>query len=337
MIEHIFEGYNWLPYLFAFLMGLAMLIYALLDGYDLGVGILTDNAESDQKDLMIASIGPFWDANETWLVLGVGILLVAFPGAQGIILGKLYIPVFIMILGLIFRGVAFDFRAKVPYQKKWRWNLAFYWGSLITALAQGYMLGSYIMGFKYTWIAIVFSILTSLAVASGYCLIGACWLIMKTSDQLQLRAVKWAQYHLVNTVIGIVLVSIVTPLASERIYHKWFSMPDFFYLLPIPILTGTLIFWLYLLLRKMPLENDRKSWLPLILTGLIYVTCFSGLAYSFFPYIVPGQLHIVDAASAPEALIVILVGTLFVLPLILLYTIFSYWIFRGKTHGLSYD
>ncbi len=336
MADIIADG-SWLPLTFAFLMGLSMLIYAVLDGYDLGVGILSDSATEDEKDRMIASIGPFWDANETWLVLGVGILLVAFPAAHGIILTELYMPVSVMLFGLIFRGVAFDFRAKVPYQKKWRWNLAFFLGSLLTALSQGYMLGSYIMGFNDSWLAIGFSFLIALCVASGYSLVGACWLIFKCEDELQKKAVGWAKYHLVNTTVGIGLVSLTTPILSERIFEKWFSFPEILMLSPIPLATGALIVGLYMLLERMPFPKDEYAWLPFIMTIAIYVLCFGGLAYSFYPYIVPEQMTIVEAASAPESLIITLVGTLIVLPILLGYTGLSYYIFRGKAQDLRYD
>lgn len=336
-MQEIIESGHWLPYTFAFLMGLSMLIYACLDGYDLGVGMLTDSADADEKDRMIASIGPFWDANETWLVLGVGLLLVAFPAAHGIVLTELYLPVALMLFGLIFRGVAFDFRAKVPYQKKWRWNTAFFLGSLLTALSQGYMLGGYITGFADGWGPFLFSCLIALAVASGYCLIGACWLILKCEGKLQKKAVNWARYHLFNTCIGIALVSIATPLVSERIFEKWFTLPEFLFLAPIPLITGALIVGLYLMLNKMPFKNDDYAWAPFIMTLGIYVLCFGGLGYSFFPYIIPDQMKIVEAASAPESLIIILVGALIVLPVLIGYTALAYYIFQGKARDLSYD
>lgn len=337
MISQIIESGDWLPYVFAFLMGFSMLVYALLDGYDLGVGILTADAQPEEKDRMIASIGPFWDANETWLILGVGLLLVAFPAAHGIILTELYLPVALMLLGLIFRGVAFDFRAKVPYQKKWRWNLSFFAGSLITALSQGFMLGAYITGFADGWGAFIFSVLIALSLASGYALIGACWLIMKCEGALQEKAVKWAKYHLFNSCIGIALVSMATPLVSQRIFEKWFSIPEIFYLSPIPIITGALIIWLYALLLKMPMSGDRYAWLPFILTIGISITCFCGLAYSFFPYIILNEMTIVEAASAHESLMIILIGTLIVLPVLIGYTALAYYIFKGKAQDLSYD
>lgn len=333
----IFNDGSWLPYSFAFLMGLSMLIYAVLDGYDLGVGMLIDGANWHEKDRMIASIGPFWDANETWLILGVGLLLVAFPAAHGVILTELYLPVAIMLFGLIFRGVAFDFRAKVPYQKKWRWNRYFFLGSLLASLAQGYMLGSYIIGFDHSWAGIAFSVVIAISVASAYCLIGACWLIMKTEGSLQQKAVGWAKYHLVNSVVGLAAVSIATPLINERIFDKWFSFPEFLALAPIPVTTGLLIIGLFMILRHMPFPQDKYCWLPFVMTILVYILAFIGLAYSFFPYIVPEQMTIIEAAAAPGSLMIMLVGALIVIPVLIGYTALAYYVFRGKATELSYD
>lgn len=337
MIEQMIADGSWLPYTFAFLMGLSMLIYAILDGYDLGVGMLIDSANWHEKDRMIASIGPFWDANETWLILGVGLLLVAFPMAHGVILTNLYLPVAVMLFGLIFRGVAFDFRAKVPYQQKWHWNNKFFYGSTLAALAQGYMLGSYIIGFNTNFSGIMFSCLIAIAVASAYCLVGACWLIMKCEGSLQEKAVEWAKYYLTNSVVGLIAVSAATPLLSPRIFEKWFSLPEMFFLAPIPLLTGALIVGLYMLLRKMPLTEDRYCWLPFVMTIFIYVLSFIGMAYSFFPYIVPEQMTIVEAAAAPASLMIMLFGALIVLPILLGYTFLAYYIFHGKATELSYD
>jgi cytochrome d ubiquinol oxidase subunit II len=336
-MQNIFADGSWLPLTFAFLMGLSMLIYAVLDGYDLGVGMLIDSANSHEKDRMIASIGPFWDANETWLILGVGLLLVAFPAAHGVILTQLYIPVAIMIFGLIFRGVAFDFRAKAPYQQKWRWDQKFFLGSLLTSLAQGYMLGFYIIGFDTSWAGIMFSCLIAVTLASSYCLIGACWLIIKCEDTLQVKAVQWAKYHLLNSVVGLMAISTATPLLSDRIFEKWFTLPSLFYLAPIPLITGALIVWLYLLLRKMPMDKDRYCWLPFVITLAVFVLSFIGLAYSFFPYIVPERMTIVEAAAAPESLMIMLFGALIVLPALLGYTFLAYYIFHGKATELHYD
>ncbi len=334
----IFANGQWLPLVFAGLMGLAMLIYAVLDGYDLGVGMLLKGATSAQKDRMIASIGPFWDANETWLVLGVGLLLVAFPEAHGVILGNLYLPVAVMLIGLILRGVAFDFRAKARIDHKEAWNNAFFAGSAMTALAQGYMLGSYILGFDHSVGAIAFACLVAVCVAAGYCLIGACWLIMKAEGSLQKLAVRWARLALAGTTGGIVLVSLITPLVSTRIFDKWFAMPNMLVLAPIPVLTVVLVFALDRLLNRLPMPNDRGNWWPIVMVIGMYVLCFAGLTYSFFPYIVPEKMLIVEAASAPESLMIMLVGALIVLPVLLGYTFLAYKIFHGKvTSELSYD
>jgi cytochrome d ubiquinol oxidase subunit II len=333
----IFTNGEWLPLSFAALMGLSMLIYAVLDGYDLGVGILMKRGTDAEKDRMIGSIGPFWDANETWLVLGVGLLLVAFPKAHGIILSSLYLPVAIMLIGLTLRGVAFDFRAKAKITHKNAWNNAFFAGSLITAMAQGYMLGSYILGFEQSLAALAFSLLVGLCVVAGYCLIGACWLIMKTEGELQCKSVRWARASLWATMVAIALISISTPLVSERIFEKWFSFPNIVLLAPIPLITGALVITLEILLRQLPKPNDRWCWVPFITTIGIFILCFHGLAYSFYPYIVPDQLKITEAASAPESLKIILVGALIVLPVLIGYTFLAYKIFHGKAKELSYE
>ena len=194
---------GWLPVAFLALMGLAMLAYVILDGYDLGVGILLRRADDAQKDQMIASIGPFWDANETWLVLGVGILLTAFPLAHGVILTALYLPVALMLLGLTLRGVAFEFRAKAPAPRKALWNKIFYAGSLLATFSQGLMLGLYVTGFANTPAAWAFALLTGACVCAGYALLGAAWLIIKTEGVLQLKAVTWARASLLLTGAGI--------------------------------------------------------------------------------------------------------------------------------------
>lgn len=333
----IFANGDWLPLSFAALMGLSMLIYAVLDGYDLGVGMLMRGADDGEKDRMIGSIGPFWDANETWLVLGVGLLLVAFPAAHGIILSNLYLPVAVMLIGLVLRGVAFDFRAKAKSNHKQAWNYAFFGGSLSAALAQGYMLGSYIVGFQSNTIGIAFSCLVGLCVVAGYCLIGASWLIMKTEGALQRKSIRWARISLWATMGAILLISVTTPLVSTRIFDKWFSFPNILLLAPIPLFTASLVIAMEVLLKKMPRPHDKLCWLPFVTTVTIFILCFHGLAYSFYPYIVPDQLKIVDAASAPESLKIILVGALVVIPCLLGYTFLAYKIFHGKARDLSYN
>ena len=329
------EG-HWLAFAFAFLMGLSILLYVILDGYDLGVGILLRGATDDEKDKMIASIGPFWDANETWLVMGVGILLVAFPIAHGTILTALYLPTAIMLIALILRGVSFDFRAKVLSSRKHLWDKSFFIGSLLAALAQGYMLGLYIMGFEHSLASHLFGMLAGVCVAAGYSFIGAGWLIMKTDGDLQKKAVRWARISLWLTAVGIGLVSIATPLVNERIFDKWFSIPNIVLLAPIPIITGVVILLVDYTLRKLPMPQDRLAWVPFAGAVATFVLCFHGLAYSFYPYIVPEKMTIFGAAAAPESLMIIFVGAMVVLPCIIGYTIFAYRVFWGKVQDLRY-
>ncbi|MEO1641040.1 MAG: cytochrome d ubiquinol oxidase subunit II [Pseudomonadota bacterium] len=327
----------WLPFVFAALMGASILIYVVLDGFDLGVGVLFPFAAEDEKDRMIASIGPFWDANETWLVLAVGLLLVAFPSAHGAILTALYLPVAIMLIGLILRGVAFEFRAKAPAPHKKLWNNAFFAGSLMTSLSQGFMLGMYVMGLEYTLLNVGFGLLTAVFLTVGYSFIGATWFIHKTDGGLQVKAVEWAKGGIWGLILGIGAISAATPFVSARLFDKWFSWPEALYLAPLPIISGLLVFWLWSMLRQMPYENDRRSWQPFTAATALWVMAFGGMAYSFYPYVVPEQITIYEAASAPESLFIILIGTCIVLPTIMGYTVLSYFIFRGKATELRYD
>lgn len=325
-----------LPLVFLVLMGFSMLMYVMLDGYDLGVGMWLLSGSKDEKDLMIGSIGPFWDANETWLVLGVGILLIAFPAAHGMVLTALYIPVTCMLIGLILRGVAFDFRAKAPAGQLRLWNSIFMLGSTIAAVSQGWMLGRYITGFAESPAATVFAVLIALALPAAYALLGACWLIMKTEGALQLKAQRWARIMLPPVVVGIALISLATPLASPTVFERWFTLPAFLYLLPIPVFTlTTLGFIAWSLWRDTNLLGTHAS-RPFYLVLVLFLLAALGLAYSIVPYVVIDRLLAVDAASSPEALRVILLGTLFSVPAILGYTFFTYRVFRGKAQPLSY-
>ncbi|MGC1276214.1 MAG: cytochrome d ubiquinol oxidase subunit II, partial [Planctomycetaceae bacterium] len=306
-----------LPLIFAGLMGLAILIYVVLDGFDLGIGILFAFAGEEEQDTMVAAIGPFWDANETWLVLAVGLLLVAFPLAHGVILTALYLPVFVLLFGLILRGVAFDFRAKVPAHRKRRWNRIFFAGSLIASLAQGYMLGIYVLGLPTGMPAIIFGALVALCLAAAYAAMGAAWLIYKTEGELQKKAVLWLRSALVFTALGMGAVSLATPLASPRIFDRWFVLPDMIYLAPLPILSAALFAWLWWQTFHLPKADDRHALLPFLTLAAIFTLGFAGLAWSFYPYVVPDKLTIWEAAAAPGSLGLILVGTLVVLPIIL--------------------
>ena len=326
-----------LPLIFAGLMGLSILIYVCLDGFDLGIGILFPFANADERDLMVASIGPFWDANETWLVLAIGILLVAFPVAHGAILTQLYLPVTLMLIGLILRGVAFEFRAKAPVGHKRVWDTVFWAGSVISSLSQGFMLGLYVMGLAWTWFHIGFAVVTAVFLTVAYSFIGAAWVILKGEGALQKKAVGWAKGGMWGVVLGMAAVSMATPLVSTRIYDKWFSMPQMLWLSALPVTSLILIAVIWATLRRLPLDQDRLAWVPFVATILLFALGFGGMAYSFFPFVVPEALTIYEAAAAPESLWIILVGTMVVLPMILAYSALSYVIFRGKATALRYD
>ena len=324
-----------LPVIFMALMGLAMLTYVVLDGYDLGVGMLLPRATPAQKDMMIASIGPFWDANETWLVLGVGILLIAFPKAHGVVLTALYLPVTLMLVGLILRGVAFDFRVMAQDSHKPLWTKVFFAGSGLASVSQGWMLGHYVTGLKAGWQFDVFSGAIALALPAAYVLLGACWLILKTEGELQHKAVLWAKLAWPPVVIGMGLISIATPWVSDIVRERWFSMPAFIALLPIPLMTV-----IALVVARVMLNSQRVlgglCWLPFTLVISVFVLGFFGLSYSIFPYVVMDQLTLWQAASSPAALKVILIGVCISVPAIAGYTVFAYRVFGGKASELRY-
>ena len=326
----------WLPLFFLGAMGFAMLSYVVLDGYDLGVGILLKRAGDADKDVMISSIGPFWDANETWLVLGVGILLVAFPFAHGIVLTELYLPVAIMLAGLILRGVSFDFRAKVNLAQKPLWNFLFYFGSLVTAVSQGVMIGRHIIGYESGVLGWVFAALVGICLPAGYALLGATWLIMKTEGSLQLRAISWARASLWLTGLGIALISAATPYFSPEIMSRWFSYPNILGLAPIPIATAFLFLITDRALHQLKANPSQREWLPFTATVAIFWLSFFGIAYSLFPYLIVDRMTVWQAAASTQSLWVIFWGAIVVLPTILAYTLFSYRIFKGKTQPLSY-
>jgi cytochrome d ubiquinol oxidase subunit II len=324
-----------LPVIFMALMGVSMLVYVVLDGYDLGVGLLMPRATPAQKDRMVASIGPFWDANETWLVLGAGILLIAFPKAHGVVLTALYLPVAVMLVGLILRGVAFDFRVKARDEHKPLWNRAFFVGSGMAAVSQGWMLGHYITGLNPGWQYDLFAGAIALALPAAYVLIGAGWLIMKTDGELQQQAVSWAKLAWVPVVIGMGLISLATPWVSATVRERWFSMPAFIALLPIPLMTVVALGLLRLSLNWKRVLGSL-CWVPFVLMVTVFLLGFFGLAYSLYPYVVMDKLDLWQAASAPGSLMVILVGVAITVPMIAAYTVFAYRVFWGKAGELSY-
>ena len=328
-----------LPVIFMALMGVSMLVYVVLDGYDLGVGMLMHRASATQRDAMVASIGPFWDANETWLVLGVGILLIAFPKAHGMVLTALYLPVALMLVGLILRGVAFDFRVKAQDNHKPMWNRAFIAGSGLAALSQGWMLGRYITGLETGWSYQLFAAAIALALPAAYVLLGACWLIMKTEGELQQHAVRWARIAWPPVVVGIALISVATPWVSATVRARWFSLPEFIGLMPIPLISVLALVATRALLNSSRVagpDGGKLSWLPFMLVVLVFVLGFFGLAYSIYPFVVMDKLTLWQAASSPAALKVILIGVSISVPAIAGYTVFSYRVFSGKAGELRY-
>ncbi len=318
------------------LMGLSIILYAILDGYDLGVGILLPLKNKKYRNTMIASIGPFWDANETWLVLAIGILLVAFPAAHSEILRLLYLPISFMLIALILRGVAFDFRAKAAISHQALWDKIFKFASLVTALCQGYMLGQYVTGFSANLSSYAFSLLSAFGVAAAYSLIGATWLIMKTQGAIQFRTIRWAKIAMLMCLLGVVLVSIVNPLINPGVFDRWFSGGGAYFLLLLPLSCFSLFFYLYSMLKRPLLITSKGESSPFFTTVAIFILCFSALCFSYFPYIIPGKMTIWQSVSAPESLNFLLWGTLFVIPCILAYTVFSYRVFWGKVEVLRY-
>jgi len=325
-----------LPIVFLAIMGASLVLYVVLDGYDLGIGLLLPLASDREKDTMIAAIGPFWDANETWLVLGVGVLLIAFPAAHALVLTSLYIPVTIMLFGLILRGVSFDFRVKAASHQKRMWNRAFAGGSLIAAVAQGWMLGSYITGLAPGAVNLAFSVLIAATMPALYVVLGAGWLLLKTEGALFDKALAWGSRALPVMGVALVAISISTPLVSSTIRDAWFSLPNFIGLLPIPLATSIAFGAVYWVLHRRDLALAGYAWIVLGGTIVVCVMAALGLAYSLYPYIVLDRLTIWEAAAAPSSLKFVFVGVALVLPFTIAYTIFVYRIFHGKATGLSY-
>jgi cytochrome d ubiquinol oxidase subunit II len=328
-----------LAIIFAGLTCFSLLLYAILDGYDLGIGIslpMRGENSLEQRNTSIAAIGPFWDANETWLVLSVGLLLVAFPAAHSAILYQLYLPATLLLIGLILRGVAFDFRAKVKHDYQIYWDWTFKIGSLISTFSQGFMLGLYIMGLEYSLASTIFAVFSGVCVTAAYALIGNCFLIMKTSGHLQIRAIKQAKRFGVFTFFGILAVCLVNPLVNPSAFDVWFGSPLAFLYAAIPLVCFSMFVLGYRVLKKLPTKNDNGSWLPFAITIIVFVSCFVGLVLSFYPFVVPGQMTLFEAAAAPESLTIILIGAIIVVPIIFMYTAFTYYAFRGKAETLQY-
>jgi cytochrome d ubiquinol oxidase subunit II len=322
-----------LPVIWAAVIGTAVAMYVILDGFDLGVGILFPFTRTEsERDQMMNSVAPFWDGNETWLVLGGAGLLVAFPQAYAVIMPALYLPVIVMLLALIFRGVAFEFRWIAKSSKKY-WNLAFAGGSIIAALSQGVILGGLIQGIQvrngafaggpFDW-ATPFALLTGLGVTAGYGLLGATWLVLRTEGTVAERARGQARTALLIVLAAMALVSLWTPLEFERIAARWFTTPNIFYLWPVPLVTGLVALGLWKWI------GDGRELLPFLAAIALFLLGYLGLVISNYPYLVPPTLTVWDTAAAPASQIFMLVGTLALLPIIFGYTVFVYWLFWGK-------
>lgn len=319
------------PLLAYFLLGFAVLMYTVMDGFDLGIGILLPwQRDAQLRDQMIQSIAPVWDGNETWLVLGGVLLLAAFPLAFATLLPALYVPVMLMLLGLIFRGVAFEFRFKTKRGRS-AWDIAFASGSALAAFAQGLMLATVIDGHLPSDGSVrlsIFSLFCAFGLMAGYSLLGASWLYWRGDSHLQQWASKVGRRAVLGVALFLAMISLWTPLLHAEIAARWFSMPLLFALLPIPLATG------YLLLRIFRGLQRTPRWHAFAATIGVFLCGFVGLVVSLFPWLVPGQLDLWQAAAAPGSLQFMLVGVVLLLPMILGYTFWSYRVFRGpvETH-----
>jgi cytochrome bd ubiquinol oxidase subunit II len=323
----------WLPVICAGVIGLAVAMYVVLDGFDLGVGILFPYfPEEAQRDQTMSSIAPFWDGNETWLVMGGTGLLVAFPLAYAVIMPALYVPLIAMLLALVFRGVAFEFRVVAkPYHHKW--DISFAAGSTVAAFCQGLMLGGLLSGVRvegdhfsggaFDWLH-PFSLMCGLGLVVGYAFLGACWLIMKTSAGVEQIARRCARPLCVAFLLFILIVSVWTPLQFERIAARWFSMPNMLYLSPVPILTIVLAVSCW---RGI---YGRRATVAFYSAVGLFVISFIGLVISTVPYLVPPTLTVWQTAAVPQSQGFILAGMSVMIPVILGYTVFVYYTFRGK-------
>lgn len=331
----------WLVPIWTVILAVGIFIYVALDGFDLGVGMLHGLVRPQHRDVVMTSIGPFWDGNETWLILGVVGLLAAFPVAFAIIIPAVYFPILVMLLALVFRGVAFEFRFKNAHLKRF-WDGAFCGGSLVATFAQGMVLGAFIQGFKVDGrvftgtsfdFATPFTVLTGVALVLGYTLLGAGWLVMKTEGALNAWCRRAGRVSLAGVGLCIAVVSAWTPWASPAIAARWFAWPNTALLLPLPLATVALGVFTWHALA----EHKTREWHPFVAALGLFLLSFLGIAISLWPMIVPGHFTLWEAASPPSTQAFLLVGTLFLLPTVLFYTAWSYWVFRGKVReGAGY-
>ena len=328
-----------LPFIWAAIIAFAVLAYVVMDGFDLGIGILFPFYKSEaDRDRMMNSVAPVWDGNETWLVLGGGGMFAVFPLAYAVIMPALYAPIIIMLLGLVFRGVAFEFRWRTR-RGKFLWDWSFAVGSIAATFAQGIALGTIVQGIPvadrayaggwWNWLTL-FSLFTGLALVVGYALLGATWLILKTEHELQVKSYRFALVLGPATLILIGLVSLWTPFLEPLYMERWFTWPRMLYTVPVPLLVAGAA---YLLIRGL---LRREELTPFLSALALFVLSYIGIGISFYPYIVPPTLTISDAAAPDESLAFLLIGAVVLVPIILAYTGYAYWVFRGKVGTEGY-
>jgi cytochrome d ubiquinol oxidase subunit II len=319
--------------IWAFIIAFAVFVYVVMDGFDLGLGILFPLfPEKADRDVIMNSVAPVWDGNETWLVLGGGGMMAAFPLAYAVLMPALYTPMIAMLIGLVFRGVAFEFRART-LRKRNRWDIAFAGGSLLAALAQGIALGAILQGVQvegrhyaggwWDWLT-PFSLLTGAALVAGYALLGATWLVLKTEGKLRERAYHLSWFLLFAMLGAIGAVSIATPFLHFGYAQRWFAWPNVILTAPVPIAVAAVS---ALLLRSLANKQDHR---PFFLSLALFALSYAGLGISMWPYIVPQSITIWQAASPENSQVFMLFGVAVLIPLILIYTAWAYWVFRGK-------
>lgn len=323
----------WLPLVWAGIIAFAVAMYVLLDGFDLGIGILFTRAENDNwRDRMMLSVAPVWDFNETWLILGGAGLFAVFHLAYAMLMPALYVPITIMLIALTFRGVAFEFRFKAETSKHW-WDKSFHYGSVVATFAQGVVLGTFVQGFTTngrqftgsTWDFLTpFSMMTGFALIVGYALLGATWLVMKTTGQLELWARKQAMRYVLLTVGAMALISVWVPFLNADIRERWFSYPNLLYLAPVPVVAALVAIQLWFAVKR-----NLRYW-PFVLSMTLFLLGYLGLGVSLFPNIVPPDVTIWEASNTVSSQIFVLIGFSFSLPATLVYTGYAYWVFRGK-------
>lgn len=326
-----------LPVIWSIIIGFGLMMYVIMDGFDLGIGILFPFIKSrEDRDTMVNTVAPVWDGNETWLVLGGASLLAVFPLAYSVLLSALYIPLVLMLVGLIWRGVAFEFRFKADEAHRPFWDKAFAWGSYIATVSQGVSLGAFINGFHVTgasyqggaldWLT-PFSVFTSVGLLVAYALLGCTWLIMKTEGALQRRMIALARPITLALLAVIAVVSVWTPLIHSNIALRWFRLPDFLFFSPVPVLVLVVTLLILRLLKGEPHGGPFVLALALVFLG------YSGLVISLWPNIIPPDVSIRAAAAPPQSMGFALVGALFIMPFTLIYTAWSYYVFRGKVRA----